>query len=182
MADEKKLPNDDRPSELGWTDKSRSFADNYLIDKNATQAAIRAGYSENSAKDIGCQNLAKLYIRNWIDNKLMEMSNEVNITATRILNELGKLAFFDVRKLFDDEGHPVHVSKLDDETAAAIAGIDVVTQGNQEVGYAEVLKVKITDKKQALELLGKNLKLWTDNVNLSGGIQFVPIDSDDENL
>lgn len=176
------MSNEERPNSLGWTDKSRSFADEYLIDKNATQAAIRAGYSAKTAKDIGCQNLAKLYIREYIDKKLMELSNKANVTATRILFELSKLAFYDARKLYDDDGKPIHISQLDDMTAGAITGVDIVTVGNDDVGYAEVMKIKVADKKAALELLGKNQKLWTDRIEHAGGIQFVPIDDTDKKL
>lgn len=50
------------------------------------------------------------------------------------------MAFFDPRKMFNDAGESLHISQLDDDTAAAIAGLEVVTKGSREVGVAEILK------------------------------------------
>lgn len=95
-------------------------------------------------------------------------ANRIDITADKVLQEIAKLAFFDPRKLFDDAGKPIHISQLDDVTAAAITGLDVVTQGNQEVGLSEIMKYKIADKGVNLERLGKHLKLFSDRVELTG--------------
>ena len=78
------------------------------------------------------------------------------------------MAFLDPRKLFDADGKPLHITALDDDTAASIAGLDVVTTGNQDVGYADVLKIKLADKAKNLELLGRHLKLFTDKVEQTG--------------
>lgn len=73
----------------------------------------------------------------------------------RVFKEAARIALFDPRKMFDDDGKPLHISQLDDDTAAAIAGLEIVTKGNSEMGFGEVLKVKIADKNAAIEKLFK---------------------------
>lgn len=80
MTDPKKL-----------TAKQEMFVQEYLIDLNATQAAIRAGYSEKTAKDIGCQNLAKVYIADAIAKAKSERMAEVKIDAAYVLRQAVKL-------------------------------------------------------------------------------------------
>ena len=75
------------------TDKQRTFVEEYLVDLNATQAAIRAGYSEKTAKDIGCQNLAKLYIQDAIALAMDERSERTEITSDNVLKEIAKIGF-----------------------------------------------------------------------------------------
>lgn len=149
------------------TPKQAQFVREYLVDLNATKAAIRAGYSAKTAERIGHQLLKETpVVADAIQAGMDKRSAATNITAERVLAEIAKLAFFDPRKMFDDDGAPIHVSKLDDDTAAAIAGLDVVTQGNQDVGFAQILKVKLTDKSKNLELLGRHLKLFTDKTEV----------------
>ncbi len=73
------------------TAKQEMFVQEYLIDLNATQAAIRAGYSEKTAKDIGCQNLAKVYIADAIAKAKAERMAEVKIDAAYVLRQAVKL-------------------------------------------------------------------------------------------
>lgn len=155
------------------TPKQSAFVREYLVDLNATQAAIRAGYSARSASTEGERLLRNAEIAAAVQRGMDKRADKVGITAERVLREIEKLAFFDPRKLFDDDGAPIHVSKLDDDTAAAVAGLDVVMQGNQDVGFAQVLKVKLTDKSKNLELLGRHLKLFTDKIEIGGAVAVV---------
>lgn len=111
---------------MGLTHRQQRFVDEYLIDLNATQAAIRAGYSEKTAYSMGQRLLKNVEIQAAIQKAMQKRSQRVDITADRVLTELAKLAFFDIRKLLDDEGKPISMQNLDDETAAAIAGLDLV--------------------------------------------------------
>ena len=79
----------------------------------------------------------------------------------RVFKEAARIALFDPRKMFDDDGKPLHISQLDDDTAAAIAGLEIVTKGNREMGFGEVLKVKIADKNAAIEKLFKFHGMYT---------------------
>ena len=75
------------------TAKQKKFVEEYLIDLNATQAAIRAGYSTESAKEIGCENLTKPNVKVEIDKAIAERSRRTGINQDRVLRELAKIAF-----------------------------------------------------------------------------------------
>lgn len=151
------------------TPKQQMFVREYLIDLNATQAAIRAGYSAKNADKIGSELLGKTRVQQEIQAGMDRRADLVDISATRVLNEIAKLAFFDPRKLLNGDGTPKRVHELDDETAAAVAGIEIVTKGNDDLGYADIMKVKLADKSKNLELLGRHLKLFTDKIELDVG-------------
>lgn len=77
------------------TEKQKRFCEEYLIDLNATQAAIRAGYSSKTANRIAAQNLSKLDIQNYISELRNNQSNRTGITADTVLKELEKIALTD---------------------------------------------------------------------------------------
>lgn len=85
-------------------------------------------------------------------------ANEV--TVARVIREIARIGFFDIRKLVNPDGTPKPLHELDDDTAAAIAGLEVARVGNAVIGEGEVLKFKIADKNSALEKLSKHLGLY----------------------
>jgi len=97
-------------------------------------------------------------------------ANEV--TVERVVRELARLAFFDVRKLHRDDGEPIPVQDLDDDTAAAIVGIESATERgrDQDAGTTVIRKYKLADKGANLERLGRHLKMFIDRVELSGSV------------
>jgi phage terminase small subunit len=143
-------------------DKQAAFVREYLVDKNATQAAIRAGYSPKTARSIGEENLSKPDIRAAIDAGLADLASRVGITAERVLRERARIAFFDPRKLLDAEGNPVPMQDLDDDTAAAIAGVEVVEmKGGEAIPgvMSYVKKYRLAAKDTSLAALEKYLGL-----------------------
>lgn len=143
-----------------FTEKMEAFCQAYLIDFNATQAAIKAGYSESSARQIGTENLSKPSIRARIDALRQEMGKAFNITRERIAQEYARLAFFDIRNVYDADGELIPVPELSDDAAAAIAGIEVSNEWDRDTdGKAmitgQLKKIKITDKRGALDSLVK---------------------------
>ncbi len=98
--------------------KQRRFVDEYLVDLNATQAAIRAGYSPKTAGQIGERLLKKVEIQTGVQEAMKARENRTHITQDRVLQELSRLAFFDPRKLFTTEGAPLDITQLDNDTAA----------------------------------------------------------------
>lgn len=143
------------------TPKQERFVQEYLVDLNATAAARRAGYSEKNADKIGSELLGKTRVSQAIQKAIQERSKRTEITQDMVILELAKLGFFDIRKLFDKDGKPLDISKLDDDTAAALVGLDVqdVTDSDGNfIGY--IKKYKMADKIKALELLGKHLGTW----------------------
>ena len=134
------------------TPKQEKFCQEYMIDLNATQAAIRAGYSKDTANRIASENLTKPDIQEFITILRLETSKRTEITIDAVLNEYRKLAMFDVRKLYNDDGSIKSVSDLDDDTAGAIIGIEVI-----EGEFTNTKKVKLSDKKGALDSICKVL-------------------------
>lgn len=147
---------------MSLTAKQKRFVEEYLVDLNATQAAIRAGYSVKTAKSIGQENLTKPDIQIAIQEAKNNRSQRVEITQDRVLREYARLAFFDPRKLFDDDGKPKDISMLDDDTAAALAGLDVVTEvsGNDKETISYTKKYKLANKLVALDSLGRHLGVF----------------------
>lgn len=163
---------------MALTPKQKIFADEYLIDLNATRA-YKVAYpkvrKDESARVNGSKLLTNTNVVAYIDERMKEREKRTEITQDRVLQELAKLGFFDIRKLFDDSGKPLDITGLDDETAACIAGLEVmdVYEGTGEdkefVGY--VKKYKLSDKLKALELIGRHLGMFKDKMELSGEIR-----------
>ena len=150
------------------TDKQRIFIKEYLVDLNATQAAIRAGYSKKTAEIIGHENLRKPNIATIIQEEMDKRAAKIDITAEKVLQELAKLAFGNIKNLYDENGQLLHPRDLPDEVSATITE---VTERVVQVGEGNATlerKFKVSDKKASLELLGKHLKLFTEKIEHSG--------------
>jgi phage terminase small subunit len=155
----------------GLTPKQAAFVHAYQKTGNATQAARAAGYSAKSASSIGEENLRKPEIRAVLDARTAEvvekhsgLLSELDLTEARIIKECARLAFFDPRKLFDEVGNPIALPNLDDDTAAAIAGVDVLEEwegsGEDRVLIGHVKKYKVADKNSSLERAAKILGMF----------------------
>jgi phage terminase small subunit len=167
---------------MALTPKQQRFVEEYLVDLNATQAAIRAGYSKRSAEVEGCRLLKNAKVSAEIDAALQARSDRTQITADRVLTELGKIGFSDIRKAVrwqpnvtgmvedPDTGEArmaitnevalVGSDVIDDDTAAAIAEVSQTAQGG--------LKVKLHDKRAALVDIGRHLGMFKDKIEHSG--------------
>lgn len=162
----------------GLTPKQARFVEEYLIDLNATQAAIRAGYSEKTAYSQGERLLRNVEVAKGIEAAQEARSKRTEITQDMVLRELAKIGFSDIRKAVKwghtelrvsegEEGDvmPYHglalidSSEIDDDTAAAISEVSEGRDG---------LKVKFHDKKGALVDIGKHLGMFKDRVEHSG--------------
>lgn len=158
---------------MSLTDKQQRFVDEYLIDLNATQAAIRAGYSVANADKIGPELLGKTRVADAVAARMKDRERRTEITQDRVLQEYAKLAFLDPRRFYDEKGSLIPVHELDADVAAALSGMEVVTQragkdagGNQEC--EEVKKIKFIDKKGALDSVARHLGMFTDKVQMTG--------------
>lgn len=162
------------------TPKQKRFCREYVIDFNGTQAAIRAGYSEHSAFVIASQLLRLLKVQKAVAELTAKQAAKQEITAERVLAELARLAFHDPRKFFNADGSLKDITALDDETAMAVAGMDVYEEfegrGKDRASVGQTKKLKLADKGQNLERLGRYLKLFTDNVNHSGDVTVACVD------
>jgi phage terminase small subunit len=136
----------------------------YLIDLNATQAAIRAGYSKKTAYEIGRQNLKKL--EKEIAAAQAEQSKRTEVTADRIVKELARIAFVDPRKVFKWGPDGVTLLPSDQLTEDEAAIVAEVSETTTESGGS--IKVKRFDKLKALELLGRRLGMFVDRAEITG--------------
>jgi len=171
--------------ETELTPKQRAFVREYLIDLNATQAAIRAGYSENTAHAIGHENLSKPEIADAIVSAMELRAKRTDITADRVLQELAKIGFSDIRKavkwqssLITEEDNPdggdiaviktvvtntvqmIASDEIDDDTAACISEVSQNATGG--------IKIKLHDKRAALVDIGKHLGMFKERVEHTG--------------
>jgi len=154
------------------TNKQKQFVNEYLVDLNGTQAAIRAGYSKSTAGVIASENLKKPYIQEAIAKAVENRARRTLITQDRVLKELARLAFFDVRQLYDESGNLIPVHQLPEEVAAAIGGLDVVTETTKDLIKTATTKIKLIDKKGSLELIGRHLKMFVDRQLHEGEVNF----------
>lgn len=156
----------DETGDDGLTPRQRAFVQEYLVDLNATQAAIRAGYSETTAGQLGWQLLQKPSIRDAIDAALAERVVRTKITSDNVLRELYRIASADPRRVM--KWGPTGVllrdsEELDDDDAAIVAE---VSQTISKDGGS--LKVKMHDKLGALRLLAQHLGLLVERKEVTG--------------
>lgn len=149
------------------TPKQQRFVEEYLKDLNATQAAIRAGYSAKTAGQIGERLLRKVEIAAAVTAAKKSRSERTEITADRVLHELAAIAFLDPGKVFTDTGEVRSLDDMDEIVRRAIASVETVSSSDGDA-ISTVRKVKMNDKLRALELLGKHLALWVERVKLGG--------------
>ena len=167
------------------TPKQAIFAAEYLIDGNATRAAIDAGFGEAGAHAQGARLLRNVKVAAAIAAGQARRAKKLEITAERVLGELAKLAFYDVGELFDEHGNILPLHRMDETARAAIAGMETETRDVPGAGPSRCVlrKVKLADKGQNLERLGRYLKLFTDRIELDGRVtleQLVCGDNDAE--
>lgn len=154
------------------TDKQKLFVKEYIIDLNATQAAIRAGYSEKTARQIATEMLSKLYIQEEIQKLVIDKTEKLDITADKVLQELAHIAFDDIKNYlsyktvktiikYDKDGEPI----IDYQTIVELKNSDEIdTRNIAEIstGPNGVFKFKQYCKDNALVQLGKYLNLFNE--------------------
>jgi phage terminase small subunit len=146
--------------------KRQRFVEEYLKDMNATQAAIRAGYTTRTAKAAGCKLLTFSDVKNAIKAALEARKKKNEVTAERVIQELARIAFVDPRKVFKWGPNGVTLlpsDKLTDDEAAIISEVSETTT---ESGGS--IKGKRFDKLKALELLGRHLGMFVDRTEITG--------------
>jgi phage terminase small subunit len=163
---------------MALTKKQKAFVQEYLIDLNATQAAIRAGYSTASARQIADENMSKPDIKNAIEKALAERSKRTGVNADRIVQELAKIAFINPTDVINMDEATVKGEANRDDTAA-ISSVKVKTIPTEDGNITE-REVKTYDKIKALELLGKHIGMFTDKFKIEGAIPVVIQDDMDE--
>lgn len=155
------------------TPKQARFVDEYLIDLNATQAAIRAGYSDKTAHVQGPRLLEYAGVRSAIETKRSERSQKTGIDAAWLLERLSQEAVADINDLYDDSGaiKPVKEWPLiwRQGLVAGIKHTEVKDHEGNRTGEV-IVDVKISDRVRRLELIGKHIgvKAFEDTINVKG--------------
>lgn len=168
------------------TPKQQLFVQEYLIDLNATQAAIRAGYSVQTAQEQGSRMLSNVMVQNAIAKAMAERSKRTQITADMVVKELSKIAFADIKDFLsfrtaqtvighDEEGDPVidysqiiDLKDSDDVDGRMIQEVSINSKG--------VFTFKLHDKMAALDKLGKHLGLYNDSLKVDINTPKTPYD------
>lgn len=166
---------------MALSPKQQQFCREYIIDLNATQAAIRAGYAKSGAHVTGHRLLSDAKIADCVAELQQKRSARTEITADRVLAELAKIGFSDIRNVVawqpnatgmteDEDGEQrivtnnevtlIASTEISDDTAASIAEISQSAQG--------ALKIKLHDKRAALVDLGRHLGMFKERVEHSG--------------
>lgn len=164
------------------TAKQQRFIDEYLVDFNATQAALRAGYSKKTAAFIGAQNLKKLQIQAEIARRQRDLQKRTEVSQDRVVKELMRVAFADMADyaqvqpytVVNEDGIEVvkqlvtftKTSALTDDQRAAVASIKQGANG---------IEVKLWDKLKALELLGRHIGMFADKLEVKGSIDIASV-------
>lgn len=165
---------------MAINEKQKRFCEEYLVDLNGTQAAIRAGYSARTANEQGARLLANVSIQEYIGKLMGERSERTGITVDQVLKELAAVAFANIDDFvkveevtfmdmsLDNEGNPVYTSRkaksvnvfetdtIDRAKIPAIASIKQTKEG---------IELKTHDKIRSLELLGKHLGMFITRID-----------------
>lgn len=156
------------------TKRETLFASEYLKDLNGKAAAIRAGYSPKSARDQAYKILQRSHVKAHVGNLSRENLVENDIAVSRIVAELAAIAFFDPRKLYDEDGNLKPIKDLPESVARAIGGVEVTERTINDVTIGKT-KLKINDKIKALEVLAKHYKMFSEAPNIIDQSQQVHI-------
>lgn len=163
---------------MSLTAKQQRFVEEYLVDLNATQAAIRAGYSAATAHAIGHENLSKPEIATAITEAKAKRSTDTGIDAAWLLKRLADEALADVGDLYEADGRikPVHEWPLI-WRQGLVAGLEVETIGE---GAGRLTKVKLSDRIKRIELIGKHIDVqaFKDKIEHSGGVAITVLAED----
>lgn len=176
-------------AEKKLTAKQQRFCDEYLIDLNATQAAIRAGYSERTANEQGSRLLANVSVQKYLQKRKTDRIERTEITQDMVLLELANIAFSnaadyaavvekdvtiegadgEIITALDADGHPLKYRTVEpvltaDLTESQKRALSVIKKGRD--GF----EIKPYDKIRALELLGKHLGMFTEQVKVTGDV------------
>lgn len=154
------------------TDQQEMFCKEYIVDLNASAAARRAKYSEDTATQSASRLMADERIQARVQELFNERAARVELTADMVLRELLKIATIDLALIYDENGKLKNIHDIPEDVRRAIAGIEVDElfegsgQDKTQTGFTN--KIKLWDKPKALELLGRHLKLFTDKTEHSG--------------
>ena len=143
------------------TPKQMRFVDEWLIDFNGKQAAIRAGYSAKTAEVTAAKLLRNVKVQAEISRRQKDLQKRTEVSQDRVVKELARIAFVDASVVCVTD-----FDKLTDDQRAAIQGIKPTNFG---------WEIKLCDKIKALELLGRHIGMFTDKLEVKGAIDIASV-------
>jgi phage terminase small subunit len=146
------------------TEKQQRFVEEYLVDLNATQAAIRAGYSVKTADVQGSRMLRNVKVQSAIGEAMALRSRRTGINQDRVVLELAKIAFVKITDIVESSGEIKEDACVESIKHKSFSG---------ENGTSEESEIKIFSKLKALEMLGKHLGMWNDKVDVNVAVPIV---------
>lgn len=156
------------------TKAQQVFCDEYLIDLNATRAykvAYPSCKKEDSARKAGSRLLTIVDIQSYISSKMQEREKRTEVTQDMVIQELAKIAFLDISKLYDKNGKLKNIQDIDKDTVRAISSLKTLEEydgyGEDREKIGDTQKVKLLDKTKALELLGRHLGIFNDKLDVN---------------
>lgn len=154
------------------TEKQKRFVEEYLIDLNAKQAAIRAGYSVKNADKIGSELLGKTGVRQAVSEAIAERSRRTGVNQDRVVRELARIAFSNFSDIVDPDTARIREDATEDDLAC----IQSIKIKPNEFGTER--EVRLFDKRAALVDLGKHLGMWNKDAGGEPGEDGVTIVND----
>ena len=150
---------------MALTPKQKIFADEYLIDLNATRA-YKVAYpkvkKDETAAAAGARMLRNVKVAEYIQKRMDERSQRTEITQDMVLQELAKIGFANITDFVTIEGPYVKIKEtasMPQDKLGVIAGIKEGANG---------IEIKLNDKEKALELIGRHLGMWNDKLDVKG--------------
>ena len=158
------------------TPKEQRFCDEYIVDLNATQAAIRAGYSRHTARSIGSENLTKPAIIFQIESEKRERAIKTGIDAAWVVTRLANEVEADLNDIYDADGALLPVSEWPlIWRQGLITCIDVeIIEGPDGTQMGVVKKIKISDRIKRIEMIGRHVSVKAFDERISLGIYDIP--------
>lgn len=150
----------------GLNPKQIQFCREYIVDLNATQAYIRAGYSKERAGANASRLMSNERIQALVARFARDRALRTQTEADQVISQAARIAMGDIRRIFTSAGGLRRVEDLDDDTAAAVQSVKVSKRPSGEYDddgnpiYEDVVEYRMADKRGALDLLGKHMALW----------------------
>jgi len=162
------------------TPKQARFIDEYLKDLNATQAAIRAGYSPKTAQEISSETLSKPIIQEAVQKRRNELSAKAQMDQEWVLNNYKKLVDYTLEEIYDDDGNLLPISQMSENARFASYGLRKVKKkaitinkdGSKKLSETNMHELKFTDKKAVFDQIGKHLGMFKSEEGQESGNKF----------
>jgi len=140
------------------------FVHEYLKEDNATQAAIRAGYSPKTAYSIGSRLLKRVDVKDALSTKALQIADKADVSAARVLKEYSRIAFLNPQSMYDKDGRMLSISEMPEDAARAIAGLEEEDlyegRGEERTHIGRLKKIRLAPKVAALEGLARHLGMF----------------------